>query len=125
MLNAMPMPVFLVDADASILEYNAAAAEWLGPKKKQALHRRIGDVLDCVHAIESTGGCGSSDSCPSCGIRGPVNSASRGRRVTRRDTTFERRMGRKHDKVNLRVGCHPFTFEGHTFNLLILEGLNG
>lgn len=125
MFDAMPMPVFLVDADASILEYNAAAAELLGSKKSLFLNRSIGEVLDCIHAAEGPDGCGSAAACPKCGVRHSIRAASRGQRVTRRDTTFERREGRKPNPLELRVGCHPFTFKGHSFNLLVLEGLKG
>lgn len=121
MFDAMPMPVFLVDNDASILEYNAAASQFLGAEKHLLLRRRLGDVLDCLHATESPEGCGRAEACPTCGMRNAIDSARRGRRVTRRATTFEDKNG---SKFELRVGCHPFTFKGQSFNLLVLEGLN-
>jgi PAS domain-containing protein len=124
MFDAMPMPVFLVDADASILEYNAAAGQFLGPKKQTFLRRRFGDVLRCLHATESPDGCGSSPSCPKCVVRTSVQAASRGQRVVRRRATLERLIDHKRTTVSLRVGCHPFTYEGHAFNLLVVEGLN-
>ncbi len=124
MFDAMPMPVFLVDADASILEYNAAASQLVGSKKHLVLRRRLGEVLDCLHATEAPDGCGHSAACPECGMRKSIQTAARGRRVTRQVATLERRAESKRTKVNLRVGCHPFTFEGHSFNLLVLEGLN-
>lgn len=122
--DAMPMPVFLVDADASILEYNAAAGQLLGPKKEAVLRRRFGDVLHCLHATESPDGCGTSPSCPDCVVRQSVQAASRGQRVVRRQARLVRRINDKRTTANLRVGCHPFTYEGHAFNLLVLEGLN-
>ena len=37
LFDAMPMPVFVVDEDVCILEYNAAAARLLGKDKKLVL----------------------------------------------------------------------------------------
>ena len=124
MFDAMPMPVFLVDADASILEYNAAAGQLLGRKKETVLRRRFGDVLHCLHATESPDGCGRSPSCPDCVVRQSVQAASRGQRVVRRKATLHRLVAHKQTTTSLRVGCHPFNYEGHTFNLLVVEGLN-
>jgi PAS domain-containing protein len=124
MFDAMPMPVFVVDADASILEYNAAAARMLGPKKRAVLRRRFGDVLHCLYAEESPKGCGSSAFCPKCVVRKSIQASSKGRRAVRRLATFERRIDHKRETLTLQVGCHPFDYRGHTFSLLIVEGLS-
>ena len=52
MFDAMPMPVFLVDKDVTILDYNAAAAKLLGDKKERILPKPTGDILHCIHAEE-------------------------------------------------------------------------
>src|SRR5512144_1585629 len=89
LFDAMPMPVFVVDRDVSILEYNAAAAELLGWDKQTILGRRDGDVLHCVHASEAPGGCGQAPACADCVIRTSVRAASKGQTVTRRPVRLE------------------------------------
>ena len=71
LFNAMPMPVFVVDEDVRILEYNAAAARLLGSDKRAVLQRRGGAVLHCLHATESLEGCGQAPACfplPGAGV---------------------------------------------------------
>ena len=124
LFDAMPLPVFVVDNDINILEYNAAAARLLVEGWQTRKHRRGGDVLECLHATGSSGGCGCSPACSSCGLREAVNAASRGQPVTRQWAVMELNRKGKPAKVNLRVSCQPFTYRKSAFVLLVLEGLN-
>ncbi len=124
LFNAMPMPVFVVDEDTSILEYNAAAARLLGRDNKAILQRRSGEVLHCIHSTDVPEGCGRGPACPDCVVRQSVAAAARGRRVTRRWAQMELREGPRRKKVDLRVSCEPISYQDHSFVLLILEGLN-
>lgn len=124
MLDAMPMPVFLVDQDVGILEYNSAAAQLLQRDKGLVLRRRGGEVLHCVHSTDVTEGCGRGPACCDCVVRQSVQAAAKGRRVTRQAASMELLKKGKQTKVNLRVTSQPFTYEQHSFVLLILEGLN-
>jgi PAS domain-containing protein len=125
LFDAMPMPVFVVDDDVSILECNSAAARLLGGDKKYHLNRRGGDVLQCIHAKDSPDGCGRGGACGDCMVRDAVRAAASGKRVTRRATCMELQTGSKSKKVNLRVSTLPITYQQHSYVLLILEGLDG
>jgi len=122
--DAMPMPVFVVDEDVCILEYNSAAAKLLNGNREAVLRSRGGEVLHCVHSTEDPRGCGFSVVCPDCVVRKAVRSAAKGGDVVREwaDLELKAEGGCKHVKV--RVSSKPFTYEQHSFILLILEGLN-
>lgn len=109
---------------SAFLMYNSAAAQLLGEEKAKVVHRRGGDVLRCVHATETPGGCGRSPHCLDCVVRKSVQAATQGQHVTRLDARLERFTNGKRTRIKLRVGCHPFIYEGRSFCLLILEGLN-
>ncbi len=126
LFDAMPMPVFVVDDDVSILEYNAAAAQLLGGQKQYHLNRRGGDVLGCIHATDSPDGCGRGETCVDCIVRNAVKAASSGKRVTRQTTWMELKSGSsKAKKINVKVSTLPINYQQHSWVLLILEGLNG
>ena len=95
LFDAMPMPVFVVDDDVSILEYNSAAAQLLGGEKHYYLNRRGGDVLGCIHATDSPEGCGRGKLCADCMVRNAVKAAATGKRVTRQATWMELKSGSK------------------------------
>ncbi len=124
LFDAMPMPVFVVDRDTSLLEYNSAAAQLLGQDKGMILRRRSGDVLHCLHSTEVLGGCGAAPACADCVVRRSVRAAYQGKRVTRQSARLELVIEGRATDVDVRVSCHPLKYEGHSFVLLILEGLN-
>ncbi len=122
--DAMPMPVFVVDEDTSLLEYNSAAAQLLGHDKGMVLRRRSGEVLHCLHSTEAEGGCGRARACSDCVVRESVRQAFRGHSVTRQWARLELVMEGRPTDVSVRVTCQPINYEGQAFVLLILEGLN-
>ncbi len=124
LFDAMPMPVMVVDEDICILEYNAAAARFLGQDKSRILDQRCGHILHCQHAQETPQGCGHSPSCAECAIRQSVRAATQGRHINRRPASLDLLANGKPAEVDVRVSAHPFNYESHKFVLLMLEDLN-
>jgi nitrogen fixation/metabolism regulation signal transduction histidine kinase len=124
LFDAMPMPVFVVDQDVTILEYNTAASQLLAKGRPEWLGRRSGHLLNCVHSEDVPEGCGHGPACLDCVLRQSVRAASKGFRVTRKLTPMELLVKGKPRHLNLRVTCQPFEFERQPLILLILEGLN-
>ncbi len=118
------MPVFVVDRDVSILEYNSAAAGLLGKKKQGVLQKRCGDVLHCLNAEETPEGCGHSPDCCECVVRKAVGSAFRGHAVNRKPAQVPWLGKGKRNKMSLRVSAQPIDYDRQKFVLLVLEGLN-
>ena len=79
--DAMPSTVFVVDEDVNVLEYNAAAAEFLLIERVAILKHRGGEILLCIHSTESLGDCGHATFCEGCEIRNSVKTAYNGNRV--------------------------------------------
>ena len=124
LFDAMPMPVFVVDEDVSILEYNAAAARHFGSDKPAVHDRRGGDVWHCLHAAETPEGCGRAPACRNCVVRESVRAAYAGKRVTRRWAEMDLMLKGQPVRLNLRVSCQPFEYEKNSLVLLMLEDLN-
>lgn len=71
-LDGILHPVLCVDDDVRVVFGNRAAADALG-RDPLALRGQLGgEILECVHAREPAG-CGRTDSCPACVIRGSVD----------------------------------------------------
>jgi len=81
-------------------------------------------VLHCVPAAETPHGCGNSKVCPACVIRNSVSAASRGQAVAREPAELELWHGAKRVRHKVKVSTQPFSYEKHSFVLLVLEGLN-
>lgn len=124
LFNAMPMPVFVMDEDVSILDYNTAAAKFVGSKRDAVLKKRGGDALHCINALQTPEGCGHSEACPDCVIRKAVQSAARGKAVTRKCGEVQFIVRGKLSRKDLRVTCQPVAYARQSYFLLVLEGLN-
>lgn len=124
LFDAMPLPVFVVDEDVNILEHNAAAARLLDQKIPPGKNQRGGDVLRCLHAMETPEGCGGAPACADCELRSAVRSAFQGKAVKRHWADMELLQQGRPTKVSLRVSCQPFTYEKNSLVLLVLEGVN-
>ena len=78
-LDVIPSPLFIMDQDMRILAFNAAASPLLGEAPAMVLNRRGGEALHCIHSTEAIGGCGASEACKTCVVRGAVGeSCTRG-----------------------------------------------
>jgi PAS domain-containing protein len=125
LLDAIPSYVFLVDKDVSILDYNAAAGQFLGVGRRAILNHRAGDAFHCLHAQDVTGGCGRGPHCKGCPIRGAVNEAFAGNKCVRRQVSMDLRWGCKVKRLNVLLTASPFVYKGHERVVLILEDLSG
>lgn len=84
---------------------------------------RPGEALGCVHSTEMPGGCGTSSSCPSCGIViSIVLSLSSGRIEER---TCAVTIGTKEQMRDMffNVRCAPVDYRGKRFLLVFLQDI--
>ena len=75
-LDAMKLPVLLLDPNAAVLTANAAARSTLGRDLPRLQGELAGDVIQCEHAA-LPGGCGKQLHCVACQIRSSVTSTHR------------------------------------------------
>jgi PAS domain-containing protein len=123
-LNTIPLPIFLVDEDVRIFWSNRGAAPMLDMEPDLVLLRRCGEVFHCLHAVESTAGCGRTEFCKDCPIRNSVQQSIKGQRVVRKKNRM-RMVGRgKVVEINLLVTTAPFAHQGESLVLLILEDIS-
>jgi PAS domain-containing protein len=123
-LNAIPLPIFIVDEDVRIFWSNQSATPLLDEEPDLVFLRRCGDVFHCVHAMESREGCGRAIFCPDCPIRNSVKRSIQGQQVVREKSKL--RMAGKDQVVvvNLLVTTAPFPHQDESLVLLILEDIS-
>lgn len=123
-INANPSPVFVVDEDVTIITYNEAAKQFVGKSSQETVHRRGGDVLHCINALNSTEGCGRAELCTKCVIRTSVVKAARGKKGTRKAMRMTHVDGPRTVKAVYLVTASPFEFRGRKLVLLTLEDIS-
>jgi PAS domain-containing protein len=122
-LDAIPLPIFLVNEDMEIHELNRAATRMFGLDREVVLKQRGGDVLHCLHATETPQGCGHSAQCSDCVIRNSTLSCLSGQSVSRRRMKFKVLEGDTYRELELLITTAPLPLEMRNTVLLILEDI--
>lgn len=126
MINAVPSAMFVVEDDVRIYGYNRAATKMVGHMPELVLHSRAGEVLKCVHAIETPGGCGRSLSCKTCVVRNSTTAAFSGHPAVRQKATMDLIVGERGARsLTVLVTASPFEHEDTRLVLLLLEDIEG
>ena len=123
-LNAIPSPVFVVDSDVRIIEFNEAAAPLLVQNPGVALRLRGGEAMHCLHSSDVPEGCGRAPFCSDCVIRNSVSQSFSGRKISRRATKMELVRGPSIREIYVLVTTSPFNYADQTHALLILEDVS-
>jgi PAS domain-containing protein len=123
-LDTIPLPIFLVDEDVRIFWSNQSAAQLLDREPDLAFLRRCGEVMHCLHAVESTEGCGRTKFCKNCPIRNSVQQSIQGQRVVREKNRMHMVENDQVVEINMLVTTAPFAYQDESLVLLILEDIS-
>ena len=124
LFDAVPLPIFLVDGDIRILDFNPAAGRLLDQDREVVLKRRGGEAMHCLHSQDVPEGCGRGPYCVDCVLRnGVIRSLQTGEKARER-TVLEQHEGSVTRTVDLMVTTAPVTVEGRQLALLILEDIS-
>jgi len=107
-----------------VLALNRALLAMLGLDNiEDMLGLRPGEMLNCIHADDVPGGCGTTRFCPTCGAAiAIVTSLGQNKPVERMCALTVNRTGKEED-LFLRVRSHPITFNGRRLLLLFLQDI--
>lgn len=123
-LDAIPSPVFVVEEDVRIVDYNVAAGRMLSTDREMVISRRAGEVLHCLHAEDVADGCGRGPVCPSCVVRNSVNESLHGKKMTRQKLMLEVLREEKKVEALFLVTTAPLLYQGRDLAVIILEDIN-
>ncbi|PAW78295.1 MAG: hypothetical protein B9S32_07115 [Verrucomicrobia bacterium Tous-C9LFEB] len=122
-LDAIPSPVFVVEEDVRIVDYNAAASKMLSSDRSMVISRRAGEVLHCLHAEDVEGGCGRGPTCSGCVIRKSVNESLTGQKRVRQKLKMEIKVDGKVTEALFLVTTSPLNYGGRQLVVVILEDI--
>ena len=114
--DVVPCVLLAVNGFRQTVFANERFLELLSAKEREAgvLGRRPGEVLGCLHAFENESGCGTTESCSTCGAVHAILSSQGGTadvkecRITR---------GEIAEALDLRVWTTPVTADGESFTI--------
>lgn len=116
--------LFVVDNDVTVVDCNAAAAEFLASSQESLIGGRAGNVLECIHAREVSAGCGFGPFCKDCAIRNSVAEAFSGAKIVRRRTNIEIMRGDEKIEIYALITASGFEYHGRSLVLLVIEDIS-
>ncbi len=122
-IDAMPVPVMIVDDDIRIIGYNAAATRWLNGVNSQSLKQKTGEVLQCLNSKLSKNGCGHSHFCKDCVIRKAIDSCSQGKQAYRQKVRIQITEWNKTLNKFYLITASPLEPLAEKMTLLIFEDI--
>jgi signal transduction histidine kinase len=120
-LDAVPDVFLVLNAQRQIIFANKTLLDWLDLSPEDfAYGLRLGEVLQCVHAHETEGGCGTAEFCRTCGTVQVILSSLQGTaavqecRITRTDGTA----------LDFQVWATPLVLEEQVFSMFALKDIS-
>ncbi len=121
MVEAIPVPLFIIDDDLRILYANPMGIEMLCHDRKVLINRRCGEVFYCTHSLETEGGCGRDKHCRDCAIRRAVKEACATGGVSRGMAHINRAAWVTDAYTHCLVTASGFTWNGRRLATLTLQ----
>lgn len=115
LIDCYPGAFLLLNQERQIVCANLACQEVLGLEGVHcAIGARPGEALNCVHAHETQGGCGTTNHCGVCGAVHAILASQKGGKVIS-ECRMTRHVDGRTESLDLEVCATPFEFDGQCF----------
>ena len=116
--DSLPNIFLALNKQRQIVFSNQALLDLVGRKDpKEVYGLRPGEVLNCIHAIKTDGGCGTTEFCRTCGAVNAILSAIGGKK----DVKECRITNQSGESLDLRVWTTPFGDEGKFISFVVTD----
>jgi signal transduction histidine kinase len=119
-LDAVPDIMVVLNSRRQIVFGNRSLLAFGQTEDEAMLGLRPGEALDCSHAAEQPGGCGTAECCSLCGVLGAILASQAGQNASREFRITRRQTG---EALDFRVGATPLTVDGEQFTLFTLSDI--
>ena len=116
-LEAVPNAVAILNRERQIIYANPAFHGYInGGNPVEIIGARVGEAVGCIHAFEQTTGCGTSETCTTCGALHAMLQAQQGKKSVQ-ECRITRLVKDEMEAVDLRVWATPFQIEQDVFTI--------
>jgi len=120
-LDAVPNICLVANQQRQIVFTNQALLKFLGLADfNQILGMRPGEVLNCIHAFETEGGCGTTEFCTTCGAVQALLSSLSGKEAVKECRIIQR----DNNALDLRVWATPVQMENELFSFFVVTDIS-
>jgi sigma-54 dependent transcriptional regulator, acetoin dehydrogenase operon transcriptional activator AcoR len=123
MFESIPCGVLIIDKDRVVRAINNALEKTFGISQAEAVNRRGGEALQCIHAFSSPEGCGFSSACQDCRVRNIALNAISGKMMQRQLAEFQYKLNGNAHQLRLLLSAAPFSHNNEQLAIVIMEDI--
>ena len=124
-LDAMPeVAAILTPERQAIYANNALLSLISGRSAADYLGERPGELLQCIHAAETGGGCGTTVSCRFCGAVNAIVECLRTGEQVQNECRISAIAEGEHVSYDFMVTATPFPFNGHPYIVFTVKDIS-
>lgn len=124
LLHSVSGLIAVLNEHRQIVAINDSFMRMIGIENlEEALGLRPGEAVQCIHAREEPGGCGTSKYCSTCGAAIAIVSSLEKDKPVEEMCALTVKRGDKKVDIALLVKSHPIKIEGTRFLLLFLQDI--
>lgn len=119
-----PILSLIVNDDVRVLNANKAFSELIDPDRLNFRGELLGNVVECIHAVESNGNCGKTPDCKGCVVRNSVNETMQtGKSIGKREGFFNIKDANSVKQLTLKVSTTGIEYQGTPGVLLYIDDI--
>lgn len=123
-MDAAPDGLVVLNEQRQIVYSNHAFCQAVQIDGDSAVGLRPGEALNCIHAFESDGGCGTTEFCSTCGAVRAILQAQKGVKDIQECRVTRRGDDGGEDALDLRVWATPIQLNGDTFTIFAVNDIS-
>ncbi len=121
-IDAIPEIYLIIDNERKVVFANKAMYDFFKDEKtREVLGNRLGHLLNCRHAAESIYGCGTTETCKTCGAFKAIVESLHGKDSVQECRIEQNETG---DALDFRVWTTAYKYEGKQYSILALSDIS-
>jgi K+-sensing histidine kinase KdpD len=121
LIESLSQMLVVLNKERQIIFANKLYYDFCGvPVTKSIIGKRPGEAINCVHAFLTTGGCGSSNFCKTCGAANAILESHKGIQSTKECRILTQTLESK----NILVTSTPYNYMGEDFTIFSLTDIS-
>lgn len=116
--RTIPCVLMILNRERQVVYKNQRMQDLLvSAPDKEAIGKRMGEIIRCIHACESNGGCGTSECCRDCGAARAISQSQTCGTTVVNECSIAAISGESYE---FRVWASPFRHENRDFTIVSL-----
>lgn len=123
-MDAVPDGLMVLNEQRQIVYGNQAFCQAVQVDGDSVIGLRPGEALNCIHAFESDGGCGTTEFCSTCGAVRAILKAQKGIQDIQECRIIRQSDDDTEDALDLRVWATPIRLNGETYTIFAVNDIS-